>query len=95
MYASEPNTLMCARVAFFPAHSWNGFYFFPWLVTVQLRMYTAVFTASAHICFGRRAAFNMVLAHSTMVRLSLSAFPFCSGVYGAVCSLIIPRFLQY
>ena len=53
--------------------------------------YTAVFTASSQrntaICF----ACSIVCAHSTIVRLSRSALPFCSGVYGADVSCLIPR----
>ena len=60
------------------------------LVGLRFLRYTAVCTASPHIVSGSPAANIMALAGPMIVRFALSETPFCSGLYGAVCSLTMP-----
>src|SRR6187551_2161850 len=93
-HARHPNTRKCSADGFLPDHFSWGVTLFLKLVGSLFRKYAAVFTASTQKCVGRSLPANRVLALSTTVRLKRSAIPFCSGVYAAVVSWIMPLFLR-
>ena len=86
----HPNTLKLDMSGLFPNQSSYGVAFLMALLGLRLWVYTDVATASAQNLSGSFEWINNDRTDSIMVRLSLSATPFCSGMYGFVNWCAIP-----
>lgn len=77
----EPKTRTCERSSFLLFHSSYGVIFELLIDGVLFKLYTAVLAASAHSFPGRFLIYCIDFADSIIVRISRSAWPFCSGTY--------------
>lgn len=93
VYTSSPKTLRWLMSGCFLCHNSYGVTPFTVLGPVLFKTCTAIFTAFAHNLMFSLFACSSILAVLTTVRFSLSAAPFCSGLYVTVFSCLIPRLL--
>src|SRR3954454_23087600 len=87
----QPNTLSLSRSGGCPDQTSSGVFISNAVEGHLFIRYVAVETASAHNTFFKPALVNMHLTLSKIVRLNLSAKPFCCGVPAVVLCLAIPE----
>src|SRR4051812_49556152 len=90
----QPNTLSLSRSGGCPDQTSSGVFISNTVEGHLFIRYVAVETASAQNTFFKPALVNMHLTLSKIVRLNLSAKPFCCGVPSVVLWLAMPESAQ-
>src|SRR3954469_5983904 len=90
----QPNTLSLSRSGGCPDQTSSGVFISNAVEGHLLMRYVAVETTSVQNTFFKPALVNMHLNLSKIVRLNLSAKPFCCGVPAVVLCLAIPEAAQ-